>query len=136
MRTISERCIYFIYPMTIQHGSTFPGQQSFKRRANVSVNVSVLWERLYSASARSLRRTRERALRTQNGLPFTAYTCFRSINPALANKYQTIDREVSSSSNPSHFEAELILFTPLFLCFWIRHCKMLVPSIWCICPRK
>ena len=33
--------------------STFPGPQSFKRRAKVSINVSVFWERLYPASARS-----------------------------------------------------------------------------------
>ena len=36
--------------------STFPGQQSFRRRAKVSVNVGVLWERLYLPAARSLRR--------------------------------------------------------------------------------
>ena len=36
--------------------STFPGQQNFKRREKVSVNVGVLYECLYWASARTLRR--------------------------------------------------------------------------------
>ena len=36
--------------------STFPGQQSFRRLAKVSVNVGVLRERLYLPSAQSLRR--------------------------------------------------------------------------------
>ena len=67
LRTISETWIYFISCVKaciIRRGhwllangnptSTFPGQQSFKRRAKVKVNVGVLWECLYSASARSV----------------------------------------------------------------------------------
>ena len=91
LRTILERWIYFISSVkacVIRRGhgllanenpaSTLPGQQSFKMRAKVSVNVGVLWERLYSASARSLRRrsvlVTERAhpMRTQNCLHITA----------------------------------------------------------------
>ena len=83
LRTISERWIYFISRVeacVIRSGrgllakdnsaSTFPGQQSFKRRANVGVNVGVLWERLYSASARSLRR--RSVLVTERALPMHA----------------------------------------------------------------
>ena len=69
LRTISERWIYFISCIkacVVRRGrgllandnpaSTYPGQQNYKRRAKVSVNLGVLCERLYLPSARSLRR--------------------------------------------------------------------------------
>ena len=80
LRTILERWIYFIscvkacvIDLRMGRGrlandnpaSTFSGQQSFRRRAKVSVNVGVLWERLYLAFARSLglRRRQRRFVR-------------------------------------------------------------------------
>ena len=90
--------------------STFPGQQSVKRRAKVSVNVGVLQECLYSASARSLRR--RSALVAENTRPtcakwsaYTAQICVRSINPALSPVH-TYDADEPPAAAGTHFHAD------------------------------
>ena len=98
LRTISERWIYFISRLEaclIRRGrgllanensaSTFPGQQSFRRRAKITVNVGVLWERLYSASVRFLRG--RSVLVTERALPTHAkWSAFYGVD--LRSKYK------------------------------------------------
>ena len=97
-RAISERWIYFISSVkacVIRRGrrllayanpaSTLPGQQSFKRRATVSVKVCVWWKCLHSPSARSLRL--RSALVAENMRPTQSkWSTYYSVN--LRSKYK------------------------------------------------